>query len=348
MVKVLEAVGVVLLAVVFTGATLAGMLMNCLFVFLPLTVCFYLVSRGVALLRKKAYFGVWNGAVFSESRRHLVQLALRVGLWIVAGLCVQLALVPLQFSAEEWMFAMGSVWGSVVLLCLLETLPRKRVAVVPNAFFALLLVFLAMQLWKINVPPMGKNAVVLQPPFDGAWYVLAGGNSSLVSHHYYVGSQKYALDLILPEDVPLAVKGEKDLKPYASFGQPILAPIDGVVADVRDGLEDQAIGASDEEHAAGNYVTIETDGGIYVLLAHLQKGSVLVAEGDRVQSGQQIGKCGNSGNTTQPHLHIQAMTGKELYSAQSKPVPMLFESADHEQPRFYQRNDVLRGLVADQ
>lgn len=346
MAKVFEAIGAVVLMLLFAGATVAGALMNLLAALLPVTVCFYLVSRGLALLRKKVYFGLWSGRAFRESRAHLIQIGLRTTLWVVAGVCIQIAVVRVQFSDVEWLGLIVMVWGSVAVLCLLETLPRKRVAVVPNVFFGLLLALLALQLGKIHVPPPSSNAVVLSAPFHGAWYVFAGGNSALISHHYYAGSQKYALDLLLAEDGQLPLQGEKNLEEYRTFGRPILAPIGGTVADVRDGLEDQAIGASDEEHAAGNYVTIETDGGVYVLLAHLQQGSVLVAVGDRVQAGQQIGKCGNSGNTTQPHLHIQAMTGKELYSAQSKPVPMLFESADHEKPRFYQRNDRLRGSAA--
>lgn len=69
---------------------------------------------------------------------------------------------------------------------------------------------------------------------------------------------------------------------------------------------------------------IELDGGAYVLLAHLQAGSLRVAVGDRVVAGQELGACGNSGNSTQPHLHIQAMDSVDPYRARG--IPLAFRS----------------------
>jgi hypothetical protein len=66
----------------------------------------------------------------------------------------------------------------------------------------------------------------------------------------------------------------------------------------------------DEEHLAGNHVIVECKG-VNVLLAHLMEGSIKVGEEDEVVEGQIIGQVGNSGNTSQPHLHIHAERGRD-------------------------------------
>ncbi|WCN79531.1 M23 family metallopeptidase [Micromonospora sp. LH3U1] len=127
---------------------------------------------------------------------------------------------------------------------------------------------------------------------------------------------------------------------YYAFGRPILAPADGVVVDVHDGEADhvgrrsqfalvpyvlgqaqrlrQGVGA-----VAGNYVTIALPGNrAYVALAHLRAGSVRPALGDPVRAGQQIAECGNSGNSTQPHVHVQIMDNADISAARG--VPMAF------------------------
>ena len=78
------------------------------------------------------------------------------------------------------------------------------------------------------------------------------------------------------------------------------------VVVVRDDRPDMAIGETDHEVLVGNHVTIRADSGMYVLLAHLQADSISMAGGDRVRRSQPVARCGNSGNTSGPHLHIQA------------------------------------------
>jgi murein DD-endopeptidase MepM/ murein hydrolase activator NlpD len=68
------------------------------------------------------------------------------------------------------------------------------------------------------------------------------------------------------------------------------------------------IGSTDSRYQSGNNVVIDIGGGRYLLMGHLSPGSIQVKVGDHVKLGQQIAKVGNSGNTTEPHLHIQAQT----------------------------------------
>ena len=87
---------------------------------------------------------------------------------------------------------------------------------------------------------------------------------------------------------------------------------------------------------AGNYVLIECQN-TEILLAHMKEGSVLVAEGDTAEEGQEIGAVGNSGNSTQPHLHIHAERGGTSGRIlDGHGVPMTFDG------RFLIRNDLIR------
>jgi murein DD-endopeptidase MepM/ murein hydrolase activator NlpD len=74
---------------------------------------------------------------------------------------------------------------------------------------------------------------------------------------------------------------------------------------------------------AGNYLIIALrDKGVFVALVHLQAGSIRVAIGEEVTTGQQVANCGNSGNSTQPHVHVQVMDSRDLSVARG--VPMAF------------------------
>jgi murein DD-endopeptidase MepM/ murein hydrolase activator NlpD len=86
----------------------------------------------------------------------------------------------------------------------------------------------------------------------------------------------------------------------------LLAPVDGVVTSVIDGHADQQIGSVDRDHEAGNHIVVEISDGQYILLAHIRQGSIQVAVGDRVSAGQVLAEVGNSGGSTEPHIHIQA------------------------------------------
>jgi murein DD-endopeptidase MepM/ murein hydrolase activator NlpD len=80
------------------------------------------------------------------------------------------------------------------------------------------------------------------------------------------------------------------------------------VTFVLDGRPDVPIRSTDSQHPSGNNIVIDIGGGRYLLVGHLSPGSIQVKVGDQVKLSQPIAKVGNSGNTTQPHLHIQAQS----------------------------------------
>ena len=123
-----------------------------------------------------------------------------------------------------------------------------------------------------------------------------------------------------PQYRAVAKNGGKSLDDYYSWGQPVLSPANGVVRTVHDGDTDNPIGKRDKNNAFGNYVVIEAAPKEFVYLAHLQKGSVAVKEGQKVSAGQLLGKCGNSGNTSGPHIHMHVQDQVKPYSGSGQNI----------------------------
>ena len=123
---------------------------------------------------------------------------------------------------------------------------------------------------------------------------------------------------------------------YITFGTRVLAPCDGEIVKVFDGLEDMPVPEMDRDHMAGNYVAINC-GRFFVIMAHLRQGSVSVSAGDRVTVGDLLGEMGNSGNSSEPHLHVHAQRGLPEHAAfGGEPLALTIDGA------FPVRNDRIR------
>jgi len=157
--------------------------------------------------------------------------------------------------------------------------------------------------WESDLHPT-KQAY--KPPFVGQWFVFWGGNNEFLNYHYESLGQRYAYDLIIEHD-GFSYKGDPTKnESYYAFGQPVVAPRDGTVVRVENNVADNyPVGVPNEKDMAGNYVVIDHGNGEYSMLAHFKKGSVVVKKGDVVKQGQLLGECGNSGNSSEPHIHFQ-------------------------------------------
>ena len=157
-------------------------------------------------------------------------------------------------------------------------------------------------------------------PFDGEWLVFWGGTTVAQNYHATTRDQRFAYDLLKVKD-GRSHRGEgKALADYYAFGRPILAPGAGTVVAAVDGLPDQAVGSMDPAHAMGNHVVLDHGNGEFSFLCHLQRGSVKVKAGDQVKAGQRLGLCGNSGNTTEPHLHYHLQNSSRPFDGDGLPA----------------------------
>lgn len=166
--------------------------------------------------------------------------------------------------------------------------------------------------------PAGAG-VSVRPPFGtprvGTWFTYWGGRNLARNYHMVARAQTYAFDLVVVKDGKSFSGPANEHASYYCWGEPVLAVADGVVSDVVDGLPDMAIGDMSATAAAGNHVIVRVGPEQHALVAHLQRGSTKVKTGDTVKAGQPLGLCGNSGRTSEPHIHFHLQTGATFADA---------------------------------
>lgn len=189
-----------------------------------------------------------------------------------------------------------------------------------------------------------RAEVWVQPPVRGRWLALNSPATQVPSHGVRGYGQSHAVDLVYaPAGVsrPEFGAGPSMLPAtdFPAFGAPVLAMLDGVVERASDwrrdhrsrstmaamlylALEGVVRSIGGPGFVVGNHVVIRGSDGIYGAVAHLRRGSLRVRPGDRVVAGQVIAECGNSGNSTEPHVHAQLMDRRSFLVAQG--VPMAF------------------------
>jgi hypothetical protein len=189
--------------------------------------------------------------------------------------------------------------------------------------------------------------VLLDYPFTGRWMARNSPARRVPSHGTHRFGSAHAIDLIgvdergrsAPWGLGAAV-GTEPPERFAGFGRPVLAPVSGQVVVVHDGEPDHdayrslpagvvfLLGQGRRARrgaaaVAGNHVVVAADDGgrtAYVLLAHLRRGSVRVRPGEQVAAGDPVAECGNSGNSVQPHLHVQATDSTDWPTARGLPI----------------------------
>ena len=180
----------------------------------------------------------------------------------------------------------------------------------------------------------------LRLPFDGEWFVFWGGRTREQNYHVIARDQRFAYDLVVRRDGSTHTGDGTRVEQYHCWGRPILAPGAGTVVTAADSLADNAPGRMDPAHAAGNHVIIDHGNGEYSLLAHLRRGSVAVRAGQRVSPGDKLGECGNSGNTSEPHLHYHLQNGPGFGRAEGLPAQFTGYTADGQR---VERGEPVRG-----
>lgn len=163
-------------------------------------------------------------------------------------------------------------------------------------------------------------------PFSGEWLVVNGGIDKQTSHSWGIPNQRYAYDFFIVDAEGKSFSGDnKVVENYYCYGKDVLAPADGeVVSAVNKHPDSNVYGNGTAECKAhdirGNHIIIRHSKKKYSLIAHLKPGSITVKKGQRVTQGQVIANCGNSGNTTEPHIHFQVSESKNFFASASLPI----------------------------
>jgi hypothetical protein len=175
---------------------------------------------------------------------------------------------------------------------------------------------------KSNYQP----AVQYSLPFNEQWIALNGGTDKKNSHSWDVLTQRYAYDFVILDEHGQSFAGDKTLlQSYYCYGKAVLAPADGVVLEVTDkypnartygnGRVDPTV-----KDIRGNYIIIKHAEKEYSFIAHLLPQSVKVKAGQIVKRGEPVAQCGNSGNTSEPHIHFHVQDGKSFFTSAGLPI----------------------------
>ncbi len=192
----------------------------------------------------------------------------------------------------------------------------------------------------IETPPLAvdrKPVVVLSPPLHGDNWLAGNGPSNTSIHRRALIpvdgrswiSQRFAIDWVrLFPDGPTFHGDKADNKNYRAYGEEALAVADGAVTEVKDGIPENVPGLASRavpitlETVGGNHVLLDLGNGIFAFYAHLQPGSIHVHVGDKVKVGQVLGLVGNSGNSTEPHLHFDICSSSSMLACEGLPYAL--------------------------
>lgn len=149
------------------------------------------------------------------------------------------------------------------------------------------------------------NHIRLQLPFLGKWFVSQGYNGTQT----HKGDWGKAVDFIIVDNELKTYKNyAQHVEDFHCYNKPVLAPADGYVMHIEDGIEDNAIAKINQEKNWGNSIVIKHAEGLYTKMSHIKKHSFKVGIGSYVKQGDIIASCGNSGRSPEPHLHFQVQT----------------------------------------
>ncbi|WP_411081456.1 M23 family metallopeptidase [Streptomyces sp. cmx-18-6] len=227
--------------------------------------------------------------------------------------------------------------------------PKWSTSLLPGGVAAvLMLTTIALQVRAARPRGEPRAPVEVEPPVTGRWTALNSPADKTPSHGTHVYGQTYAIDILAD---PETGKGETPARPsfrmvwpvfrrnraFPAFGAPLLAVADATVVRASDGqrdhlsrnslpalvllmlIESNVRSVVGVHRILGNHVILDLGDGTYAAYAHVQRGSLRVKAGDTVRAGQRIASVGNSGNTTEPHLHFHLMDGPDPDDARGVP-----------------------------
>ncbi len=275
---------------------------------------------------------MWLGVVFYLALLYLLLVgflfpglqkvwAIKLGLYLATGFFLLVFLMLLL----TWLVLVRK-YPRMAISLTLSFLSLFSPPVLATGFLQLIGQFVALARYRFRppTPEAYRQQVSYTLPFKGVWWVANGGPDASTSHSWGLIGQRYAYDFVITDESGKTYRHDgRRVEDYHAFGAPVLAPADGIVVAVQNRHRDCPWPGMVDPLAwsiIGNYVVIRHANGEYSLLAHLRRGSVRVRPGDQVQRGQIVGECGNSGHSSEPHLHFQVQDHPNFFLAASLPV----------------------------
>lgn len=148
------------------------------------------------------------------------------------------------------------------------------------------------------------SRVVFRLPLDGPVTVAWGGPTLRTNYHVGSPAERWGYDFVVTVDGRSHTGDGSAVDEHYAYGRDVHAPADGTVVTAHDGEPDATPGRPDRDRRAGNHIVLDVAPREYLFIAHLQPGSVLVTAGQRVRQGEVVARVGNSGNTSEPHVHL--------------------------------------------
>jgi len=163
-----------------------------------------------------------------------------------------------------------------------------------------------------NLPKLERNTTKMILPFQEEWTVFWGGTNVEDNYHVAYNNQKGAYDLVIVKNGKSYKGNPKENSNYFVFGKKIIAICDASVVKIITGVKDNIPGQLNPNQLTGNTVILKTKANEYIVFAHLKENTILVKEGQQVKQGDVLGLCGNSGNSSEPHLHLSLQNVKDM------------------------------------
>ncbi len=177
-------------------------------------------------------------------------------------------------------------------------------------------------------------------PFSDEWYVVWGGRTLDENYHASLDDQRFAIDVVQFENGTTFTGNGNSNEDYHCYADTLFAPASGIVVELQDGVPENLPGETNKNQLFGNYVIIDHSNGEYSVLAHCITNSIQANVGEQVSQGQMIGLCGNSGNSTEPHLHYHMQNQPSILQGEGLPAQFQNYFADDV---FVSRGEPLKG-----
>ena len=239
-----------------------------------------------------------------------------------------------QFAAYIWIIAVfilapAAIIALLIQLIILVVSLRKKKRISWNICYIVVTIVFALPITVLfGISPVSyptnanpDDAIIAAIPVEDA--VLFGGKEH--KSHAMWPSECYAYDIVKePHDV-----GSKNLDDYGIYNCDVYSPISGTVIATENNEPDITPNTDEFTSYTGNYIYIKIDGkDTYLILAHFKQGSISVNVGDHVEQNQLIGEVGNSGTTSEPHLHIQHQRNNPInmaFPSCAEGLPIIFK-----------------------